>query len=253
MIEESTQIDPQEETLVPGTWGDVFLYLFGGIGLFLLVSLGVSSFFSEINFALTITALVLNVTFLGGSAYLLGIRRGKISWKSLGISPPVWDVRYIGWALFLVAALFPIRGAAGYVVERYLFGNLESLELRSQLLQVESLGKFLILLVGAGILVPISEELFFRGLLYNWLRQRYGVISSVLVSSTLFGFAHFDSVAVLVASFLMAIVIALVYEYTKSMWMSILLHAMNNSISLALMYVLQLVMETLPQELSAIF
>lgn len=246
MGEAPSKVEQPEERLVPSTWGDLFLYLFGGGGAFLAAGLGVSLLFEEINFGLTMTALLLNVVFLGGSVYLLGIRRGKISWKSLGLFPPVWEARYIGWAFLLIVTLFPIRVCAGFLVERFLSGNLESLELRRQLLYVDNLPKFLALLIGGGILVPISEELFFRGLLYNWLRQRYGLMASVLVSSTLFGLAHFDSAAVLVASFLVAIAIALAYEATGSMWMPILIHTMNNSISLGLMYVLQAVQEYLP-------
>lgn len=49
---------------------------------------------------------------------------------------------------------------------------------------------FLVTFVG-----PVAEELFFRGLLYGWLRYRVGVLKGLGVSALLFAGLHADAVA----------------------------------------------------------
>ena len=45
------------------------------------------------------------------------------------------------------------------------------------------------LLVTVGLLVPLAEEVIFRGVLYSWLR-RWGVALAVVVSALVFGLFH---------------------------------------------------------------
>jgi hypothetical protein len=92
------------------------------------------------------------------------------------------------------------------------------------------------LFVLGGILVPIAEEVFFRGVLYRWLRERWGILIGVLVSSFIFGLVHVD-IAIAAAAFILGIILALVYEYSKSLWTAILIHAINNSVKIILIYI----------------
>jgi hypothetical protein len=105
---------------------------------------------------------------------------------------------------------------------------------------------YLILLLGVGILAPISEELFFRGLIYNWFRQRWGMWVSILLSSIWFSIGHIDSLGVVASSFLMGGVIAYVYERTRSLWFAIAIHLITNSISVLLLMLIQLISPYIP-------
>lgn len=40
------------------------------------------------------------------------------------------------------------------------------------------------------LLVPLAEELFFRGALYGWLRQHLSGLPTILITAVLFGFEH---------------------------------------------------------------
>jgi uncharacterized protein len=40
------------------------------------------------------------------------------------------------------------------------------------------------------VLVPLAEELFFRGALYGWLRGHLSALPTILLTSVLFGFEH---------------------------------------------------------------
>ena len=225
---------------VPGTWGDMLLYIFGIFGLFIVGSLLLTYPFytDEINLTVSVVATLANILFIGGGTYLFGIRRRKITWASLGISPQKWKNIYFLYAFLIVVVSLPIRGYIGRFVEILVNGDLENLELRGELLGagMDSWIGFLIMLVTVGVLAPIAEELYFRGLIYDWFRQRWGVGLSVFISSTLFAFAHIDSVGVMASGFVMGAVIALAYEKTRSLWIAIAMHVFTNSIAVVLLY-----------------
>jgi membrane protease YdiL (CAAX protease family) len=231
--------------IIPGTWGDMFLYVFFGFGLYVGASLLVSLPFEEIDLTVTSLAILTNILFIGGGTYFLGIRRGKITWASLGISPPVWESSYLMWAFGLAVGLMPIRAVIGAGVEYLLEGGFDNLQLRADLFDVglDSWFGALILFIGVGILAPISEELFFRGLIYNWCRQRWGIWVSALLSSAWFALGHIDSLGVAVSSFLMGVVIAWVYERTKSLWLAIAIHIITNSVAVLLLILAQFALQ----------
>lgn len=91
-------------------------------------------------------------------------------------------------------------------------------------------GLIALLLLVAG-LVPLAEELFFRGLLYGMLRERWGLLPAVLLSALLFAVAHFVPV-LFPALFVMGLVLALLREYTGSLIPCIVLHSMQNGLAL---------------------
>ena len=51
---------------------------------------------------------------------------------------------------------------------------------------------FLIEMFSAIIIAPISEELFFRGVLFNRLKIRKGFVFGLIVSSVIFGLCHLN-------------------------------------------------------------
>ncbi len=79
--------------------------------------------------------------------------------------------------------------------------------------------------------------MYFRGLLYHWMRQRLGVWIAIPLSSVFFGLLHGD-IAVAGATFVIGMVLAWFYERTRSLWASIAIHIFNNTFSLVLLYAL---------------
>jgi len=240
---------PENETT--STWLDLVIYIFGGFGLFALASFGVGLLFidTEPNLLMISLAILLNVIFIGGSVYFLGVLRGKTSWEEMGLIPIKLKWEWILLAIGLAVGLMPLRALVGLIFQLVIEGNFDSLQARADIFSPGtefSWPYFLVTLIGAGILGPISEELYFRGLIHRWFMPRLGFTSRVLASSIFFGLGHIDSVGVLASSFIMGIVLAVVYEKTESLWVPIAIHIFTNSIAVTALYFFLAIGEYLP-------
>ncbi len=80
---------------------------------------------------------------------------------------------------------------------------------------------------------PIAEELFFRGLLYRYLRVRLGVVMGLAVSSLLFSALHANLLA-LVPVFALGLLLGWVYEKTGTLIAPMSIHIAHNASMLAL-------------------
>lgn len=94
-------------------------------------------------------------------------------------------------------------------------------------------GPILVQFLLIAILASISEEMFFRGLLFGGLRRRMPMLPAALLSGLLFGAMHAPTgpSAVLPLVFF-GFMLAVVYEKTGSIWPPIALHTLNNSLVL---------------------
>ena len=84
--------------------------------------------------------------------------------------------------------------------------------------------------ISLGILVPICEELVFRGLVFQRLRMRSGFLSAALYSAVIFSLLHGNMVQMIYALFL-GVVYAYMYEKYGSVKAPIFAHMVANLIS----------------------
>lgn len=82
-------------------------------------------------------------------------------------------------------------------------------------------------LLAVGIGPGVVEELWCRGFVGRGLSARYGLIAGVLLTSVFFALMHLDP-SQLVVFTLMGAYLHFVYIVTRSIWVPILLHALNN-------------------------
>jgi hypothetical protein len=132
----------------------------------------------------------------------------------LGLAAPAWlaaQVISVGVAL-LLEAVFGISPESGIADEAI------------AQLDVAVVAMTLVL-VG-----PVAEELFFRGVVYNAWKREYGIWAATLGSAGLFALIH-QSVFVLASIFVLGVLLARVYEWTRSLPAAIALHAGYNAIS----------------------
>lgn len=95
----------------------------------------------------------------------------------------------------------------------------------------------LLMLLAIVILVPILEELLFRGFLQSWLTQRWNVRRAILGSSALFTLFHFSmdqgwsNLPILSALFVLALILGLLFHRFRSLWAPIGLHCAFNAVT----------------------
>jgi hypothetical protein len=89
-------------------------------------------------------------------------------------------------------------------------------------------GEFILFFLVGGIISPVTEELFFRGVVYGFLR-RWGAVSAVVFSSLAFVLAHHTAFTGTVFIQLTGgIVFASAYEIEKKLMVPITLHVLGN-------------------------
>lgn len=86
------------------------------------------------------------------------------------------------------------------------------------------------LLLAAGLVIPLNEELAFRGFLLRGLERARGPLFAALLSALLFSLGHGAPLQVL-AIFPLAWTMARAVQYTGSLWTSVIIHALNNSVA----------------------
>lgn len=84
--------------------------------------------------------------------------------------------------------------------------------------------------VSLGVLVPVCEELVFRGLVFQRLRMRGGFLSAALYSAVIFSLLHGNMVQMIYA-LVLGVVYAYMYEKYGSVKAPILAHIVANLIS----------------------
>jgi membrane protease YdiL (CAAX protease family) len=100
-------------------------------------------------------------------------------------------------------------------------------------LQGQPTPAWIIAIVRGCLIVPIFEEVFFRGVLLSWLRSRLNVHGAIFAMSALFALMH-GSLVVAPYVFLFAVVAGYVRIRTGSTFNTIIMHSLNN---LMLLYV----------------
>ena len=85
------------------------------------------------------------------------------------------------------------------------------------------------------VVAPISEEVFFRGMLFGGLRRRLPTVAAAAISAAVFGALHAPTGVTAVPPLIaFGFVLALLYERSGSLGPPIVLHLINNSLALAL-------------------
>jgi membrane protease YdiL (CAAX protease family) len=80
---------------------------------------------------------------------------------------------------------------------------------------------------------PIYEEIIFRGLILNALRERHSETLSIVISAILFSIVHLNLVQC-VNTFLIGLILGLIYVKTESLYIVIFAHIFHNMLALKL-------------------
>lgn len=165
------------------------------------------------------------VAILAG-VWMLVVRRYAVGWETLGLRLPGRDALA---PLLLLAVVLTVGSVALLAGQLWLLGSLGFTAHLSGLTSVPAASDplFVVTLVGSLALTPIAEEVLFRGVLYQSLRKRLGVVCGTAGSALLFAVAH-TRPGMIPEFLLLGIVLALAFERTRSLYPSMLLHAAYN-------------------------
>lgn len=223
-------------TEIPGR--TVLLCLLGAAGLFLVgvvVFIGVGTVFSEplnamenlvFGFAIETVALSLPL-------YVFVARRHWRGWAALGFVPT--RLLPVGLALLAWLIALPLIGLAEQAFSAWLDLGDRNPQFDAIAESIDGPVKLAVAALLIGVVVPIAEEAFFRGLIFGWIRSRFGLIAGVLLSSLLFSAVHVFDV-VLLPVFLLGMLFAVIYALSKSLWPAIAAHGLHNTMQLAWLY-----------------
>lgn len=191
-----------------------------------------------------IGALVISFVGFMGSAYFFGIRNHPKKWQSVGFKAV--SVKWILASIAIGVLFMPLNIGITVTLTEMLDlsaliaeptddpDNPDSLSAEEMIIEESTPTELIVLFILAAILIPIAEEVFFRGILYRWLRVRAGLWMGLGISAVVFGSLHLGP-QVLSISILGAIM-AVVYERSKSLWTAITIHATNNALALILTF-----------------
>ena len=157
------------------------------IGLILLIVLLAGQSFSVVG--------------LGKDRWVFGIKKGM-----------VWSLVFGGVALM---------GGIGLALT-----GVNPIKLCSARLPENAHSLFRLFLIG-GIVGPVAEELFFRGICYGFFR-RWGIVAAIILTTTVFVTAHTLKSGVPFTQIIGGLVFALAYERENSLMTPIVIHVLAN-------------------------
>jgi membrane protease YdiL (CAAX protease family) len=102
----------------------------------------------------------------------------------------------------------------------------------------QSPGAYVLAFVAVVLAAPLAEEIIFRGLLHRLAARLWGGAAATILSSLVFGIIHSEP-WFLFGLIGVGLMLAVVYERTRSITACFVTHAVHNAISLGLMIVNQ--------------
>ena len=154
------------------------------------------------------------------------------TWAELGLAPAGLIVYFITSALviYLVSLFFTGFDA----------GQAQDVGFEQLVQRYEYMLAFITIVV----IAPIAEEMLFRGYLYGKLKKYSPRWIAIIVTSALFGFAH-GQWNVAIDTFVLSVFLCLLRDLTGSLWPSIILHMLKNSIAYYFLFINPTVIQSL--------
>lgn len=225
---------------------------------FLIASLSVSALvllFEQMNLSIVGTNVVVAVTAMSAIVYVLALAiavgvpywlwKDKTTRGGLGVSDwPTWmDIALVVPAY----VVYMICSAIVMLTVTNLFSGVDIAQPQELPFSQSMLGTrmhFFWAFTTLVMIVPLAEEMLFRGYLYGKLKKFAPVWVAILISGAAFGLAHLWTGgsgplqwAVAVDTFVMGLVLGLLRDRTGAIWAGVLLHALKNGIAFYFLFI----------------
>ena len=197
------------------------------------VAFGVSTRDDPAGALLTALVTLLLEAWIGGVVWGLARRRG-LTGVDLGLDRPP-DVRRVAYAVGGAYGALVAYGLLLAAIERVAGADLGALKEGNGLPDLPGDSNLVWLILGVSVVAcaPLSEELFFRGLLFRAVAGRFGLAAGVAGSALLFSAFHLN-VSVVLPFLVIGLILAWAYHASGSLWTSVVAHAIVNTVSFVL-------------------
>lgn len=183
--------------------------------------LSISSGDIAANFALN---LINALAALGLVWYFL--RRHKAKWHELGLRR--FNVlKALGYVVLLLLAFGLIVAGIFALVQMLLPGFDPNQQQTNEFTNATGSQARQLSLLALVIIPPFIEEIVFRGFVFPAFGKRWGLWFGAILTSLLFGLAHFQA-NVGIYTFVLSLLLCIMYYRLGSIWPGIVLHMLNN-------------------------
>lgn len=173
-----------------------------------------------------------NLIIFGGFFWFFGLHSRKLDLFTTGIKPVQFgNKKWVFLAILTAIILLILR----ILLTTLLIDLLPMINPSSG--ASTDLSPFWIDFAVTALMVPIGEELFFRAFLFKGLCQKTKVWTAIMLSSIVFGVAHF-SILQGISAFISGIVLAYFYVRSESLYIPILMHMINNGLLVIILHFL---------------
>ena len=168
--------------------------------------------------------------------------------SNLGFKP-ITNEKQVGIVILLAFTGLILSGALGDLTDKITFSNsirtwATNLEAQYKkalmaMTRMRSIWDLLLAILAIAVVPAIVEELYFRGTLQkiitDWSGKPY---VAIVITAILFSAFHFSYFGFL-SRISLGIVLGLIYYNTKTIWLPILMHFVNNAIGVTALYVVR--------------
>ncbi len=162
-----------------------------------------------------------------GLVFIFTMGTKKAHWSDLGLrrtSLRELLVYGCGWGLLLVLFMLVV----GWPLSR-LQPDIAPQLFETMLRNAQTGSAFVILFFMGAVLAPVAEELFYRAMIYPFLRKALGPMWGMVLAGLVFGLAHWDLWRTIPLA-IGGIALCYVYEKTGSIFVPMLTHGVWNGV-----------------------
>jgi len=158
--------------------------------------------------------------------FLIKLKKGISVQEYLAFTKKPSTRAFIYWT----TGLFVIKSSAFIILHYFDKPIIEEIYIKVFETSSSSLSLFLTI----AILIPIYEEIIFRGFLYKSFREsKVGKWGALIISSFFFAIIHYENI---LGIFFIGIIFGIAREKTDSLYVPISMHILNNGMVCALVY-----------------
>jgi membrane protease YdiL (CAAX protease family) len=225
-MEKEQQTTEKQRGMFP-TWGDllVMIAIFFGISIVVGIVMTVVSLVWP-NIQKELVTAILYATQFGLSIWIIWLYR-----KNRGAKENVFrfDLRWYNASLVVLGIILLAAGSVVLEPVLSLFPD-KYFEILN-----EAIGSGGWPILTTVVMAPVFEEMLFRGLILESIRQKRNSTYAVMVSALMFGLVHAPILPQMLNAFVMGVMLGYVYVLTGSLVSVIIIHAVNNALSYLVM------------------